>query len=215
MNDFLRGQCKKLLEKLENKPIARVLNEGLTDYTGKLTLNVIKEKLEANKYLTPFDFSLDLRLLLEPKNTGNPSNAIQNVILEDINTWLNYKLLNMPRSDAELQYMRMQKCIAKLQYIYKALVYTAPKTPKQIIDAAQHRQVPPSREGQHSNQKRIETLQKQIDRIKRPEDLQAVLRILQKYVPQLALSNEVVIEGRFISKQCVAELKAYLNSVGL
>ena len=66
-----------------------------------------------------------------------------------------------------------------------------------------------------SNLKRIESIQQKIDRIKRPEDLQGVLRILQKYVPQLTLSSEVVIEGRLITKQCVAELRNYLNSIPL
>ncbi|EAY19160.1 hypothetical protein TVAG_190560 [Trichomonas vaginalis G3] len=192
-----------------------MLLDDWTDYSGKLSLEVIKKKLNDNVYLTPFDFSLDLRLILEPKNENDKANPVQAAILDDLTNWVNYKLLNMPRSKEEEDYMHIQKCIAKLQKIIKAMMYNPPKSAHQIIDTAQHKQIPPNREGLHSSQKRIDAIQQRIEKIKKPEDLQGVLRILQKYVPQLTLSNEVVIEGRLITKQCVAELRSYLNSISL
>ena len=215
MNPFLKSRCDKIISSLKKKPIARFLNDNWTDFSGKLSLDIIKDKLDKNLYLSPFDFSLDMRLLLEPRNDGDSPNQLQNLILDDITNWLNYKLLNMPRSENEYLYMRIQKCVNKLIYACQALMFTAPLTAKQNIDIAQQRQQPSNREGQYAALKRIESIQQKIDRIKRPEDLQGVLRILQKYVPQLTLSSEVVIEGRLITKQCVAELRNYLNSISL
>ena len=213
MDPFLKERCGKILTSIEKKPIARMITDKWTDFSGKLTLSIIKEKLQNDQYLTPFDFSLDLRLLLEPRNDGDSSNQIQNLILDDITIWLNNKLLNMPRSEDEMLYMKIQKCVQKLQYACRALAFSAPKTAKQTVDSSLQRQPPSNREGQYAALKRIESMQQKIDRIKRPEDLQEVLRILQKYVPQLTLSNEVIIEGRFITKQCVAELRNFLNSI--
>lgn len=215
MDPFLEEQCLKLVEKIEKKPIGKMLLNDWKDYSGQLTLEIIKQKLKDHKYLTPFDFSLDMRLLLEPKVEEEAPNPIQVAILDDLTNWLNYKLLNMPRSKEEMDYMHMQKCVRKLQYILRALMYNPPKSAHQIVGSAQHKQIPPNREGLHSSQKRIDAIQQRIEKIKKPEDLQGVLRILQKYVPQLTLSNEVVIEGRLITKQCVAELRSYLNSISV
>ena len=111
--------------------------------------------------------------------------------------------------------MFIQKQIRKIKYLLRALMYFGEKTPKQIIDGAQHKTTPPVREGPQSSQKRIELLQQKIDHIKNPEDLQGILRILQKYVPNLLLSQEMVIEGRLISKACANELKEFFTEINI
>jgi len=213
MNPFLQQQCEFILDKLQNKPIGRILDSKWTDTSGKLTASIIRNKLSRQKYITPFDFSLDVKLLLEPRNDGSASNMLQNMILEDINNWFDNKIVNIPRSEEEFEYMKIQKQLKKLKLIIRALLFSAEKTPKQIIDTAQHRPIPPTREGPQPNQKRIEVLQQRIDHLKRPEDIQNVLRILQKHIPHLGLSQEVIIEGRLITKACANELRTFLNSI--
>ena len=116
MNPFLKSRCEKIILSLEKKPIARLLTDNWKDFSGKLSLEIIKDKLSKDLYLSPFDFSLDMRLLLEPRNDGDSPNQLQNLILDDITNWLNYKLLNMPRSEDEYLYMRIKKCVNKLIY---------------------------------------------------------------------------------------------------
>lgn len=64
-----------------------------------------------------------------------------------------------------------------------------------------------------AGQKRLEVLQQRIEHLKTPQELQAILKILQKHIPQFTLAPEVVIEGRYITKACAIDLKEYLNSV--
>ena len=64
-----------------------------------------------------------------------------------------------------------------------------------------------------AGQKRLENLQQRIEHLRKPKELQAILKILQKHIPQFTLAPEVVIEGRYITKACANDLKEYLNSV--
>lgn len=64
-----------------------------------------------------------------------------------------------------------------------------------------------------AGQKRLEILQQRIEHLRTPKELQAILKILQKHIPQFTLAPEVVIEGRYITKACANDLKEYLNSV--
>lgn len=64
-----------------------------------------------------------------------------------------------------------------------------------------------------ASQKNLETLQQRIEHLRTPKELQAILKILQKHIPQFTLAPEVVIEGRYITKACYVDLKEYLDSV--
>ena len=89
-------------------------------------------------------------------------------------------------------------------------IYSSPST--SILGATGNSQIPSSK-SPLAGQKRIEVLQQRIEHLKTPRELQEILKILQKHIPQFTLAPEVVIEGRFITKACANDLRDYLNSI--
>jgi hypothetical protein len=216
MDPFVFEQANKFLEKLAERPICRFLTSDWADLSGVLTLDRLAEKLQSRCYASLFDFYLDVRLFLEPRDPQDPAAPTINVLLEDITQWVTQKIPNLPRSQAEADYFRVRKLIRKLNLIFSAMLLRHDSgfpdgNPDPIAPAAQplvSPKMPPQ-----AGQKRIEVLQQRIEHLRTPEELQVVLRILQKHIPQFTLSPEVVIEGRFITKACANELRDYLNSV--
>lgn len=215
MNEFQKGRCLALLEKLSKKPIARSVTLDWTDPTGKLTLREVSENLSSNRYASLFDFYLDLRLLFEPRSPEDPDNKVVNIIISDIGAWLFQKVQNMPRSKEEANYYRVQKILQKINVIFGAMITEYDTSMDQGIDSKDATSQPlvSSKTPLQAGQKRIEMLQQRIEHLKTPEELQTVLGILQKHIPTFQLSSEVVIEGRMITKACANELRDYLNKV--
>lgn len=89
-------------------------------------------------------------------------------------------------------------------------IYSSPST--SILASTGNSQIPSSK-SPLVGQKRIEVLQQRIEHLKTPQELQEILKILQKHIPQFTLAPEVVIEGRFITKACANDLRDYLNSI--
>jgi hypothetical protein len=215
MNSFQFHQSTLFLDKLTAKPIARFLSTNWTDLSGSLTLPRVRTKLHSNQYSSLFDLYLDLLLLLEPRDPKNPSSATINVILEDLTVWVSAKIANLPRSQEEMDFLRVMKLLEKISIILSAMALkpeTVGEGPPETVTAASQPFVSPKTPPQ-AGQRRIELLQQRIEHLRTPEELQAVLRILQKHIPQFSLAPEVVIEGRYITKACANELRDYLNSV--
>lgn len=217
MNDYQFQECLCILEKIHKKPICRLIcDPNWKDKSGKINLNDIESKLNDHKYLTVFDFSLDLNLLIEPREVIDETQTTENLILQDISEWLLNKLYNYPRTPEEQEYMKVQKCISKINSILTAIqslyeemhLLTDPSTVFQSNEAS----------GLNSGNsgagvKRLEALQDHIEHIKRPDQLEHILSIIQKHIPHISLAPEIVIEGRYITKACAIELRDYLNSI--
>ena len=215
MNEFQQSLSLALLKKLSEKPIARHITPEWTDPSGKLSLKDVTDNLIANKYASLFDFYLDMRLLFEPRNPEDPDNKVRNILLADISAWLFPKIQNMPRSKEEANYFRVQKCLQKINVNFGAMITEYDTSMEQNIDAKDATSQPlvSSKTPLQAGQKRIEMLQQRIEHLKTPEELQTVLGILQKHIPNFQLAPEVVVEGRFITKACANELRDYLNSI--
>jgi hypothetical protein len=216
MDEFQLAQAKRFLDRFSSRPLSRMLLTDWTDLSGSLTFSQIHEKLHSDAYASLFDFYLDLRLLLEPRDPQQPSSALINVILEDLTHWATRKVMNLPRSKEERDFLRVKKLLEKISVVLSAMVMRPDSAfgdglPEAVTPASQpfvSPKTPPQ-----AGQKRIEVLQQRIEHLRTPEELQTVLRILQKHIPQFSLAPEVVIEGRYITKACANELRDYLNSV--
>ena len=198
------------MQKLYKKPIANIIKNNWTDLSGLLTLDKINEKLNSGVYASLFDLFLDLRLLLEQRDPQNPANTNTNIILEDITNWITHKFHNMPRSQEEYDYIKIHKLIKKINFVFNAMILKL-ESSETTIDLSGQSVLSPKMP--QAGQKRLEVLQQRIEHLRTPEELQAVLRILQKHIPQFTLAPEVVIEGRYITKACANDLRDYLNSV--
>ncbi|OHT15358.1 hypothetical protein TRFO_14102 [Tritrichomonas foetus] len=212
MNPFVLDQCKQIMQKLDQKPIANLLKTNWTDLSGALTLEKINEKLASNIYASPFDLFLDIRLLLEERDPQNPSNATTNIILKDISQWIINKFHNMPRIPEELEYFQTKKLVEKINMVFNAMIIKSDNSDA-TYDLTAQTQLFASPKMPQAGQKRLELLQQRIEHLRTPNELQAVLSILQRHIPQFSLAPEVVIEGRYITKACANELREYLNSV--
>ncbi|KAH0788316.1 hypothetical protein GPJ56_007790 [Histomonas meleagridis] len=182
------------------------------DNDQEISPSIIQQKLQSNNYASLFDFYLDVRLLLEPKPDQT---NVKKLILEELSQWFTNKIYNIPRSPEEENYMKVKKLISKINYIFKAMIIKFETLPDPNLDplSSNDLSLASSKIPPQTGQKRIETLQQRIEHLRTPEELQSVLRILQKHIPQLTLGPEVIIEGRYITKACANELRDYLNSV--
>jgi hypothetical protein len=214
MDDFELAQCERLLRKIHAKPLARMLNDGWTDLSGSLTLDRIADKLNSRVYVTPFDFYLDLRLLLELRDPQFVTNRVVNIMLEDLTNWVTIQVGNLPRTSDEAKYFKLRKLIDRIRTIISAMAVRTENALTEPDGSTPESQplVSPKTPLQ-AGQRRIEVLQQRLEHLRTPEELQSVLRILQKHIPQFTLAPEVVIEGRYITKACAKELRDYLNSV--
>jgi hypothetical protein len=213
MNEFQLEASKHLLDKLAAKPIARMILSNWTDLSGCLTFDDIRNKLHSSQYASLFDFYLDLRLLIELRDPVDPRFQVANRLLEDILEWVTRKVLNLPRSKEERDFLRVKKLLARTSLIVSTMVMRPDSASGEIVPESETQAFISPKTPPQAGQRRIEALQQRIERLRTPEELQTVLHILQKHIPQFSLTPEVVIEARHITRACANELKAYLNSV--
>ena len=216
MDEFLLSQAQRLYQKFLDRPMTKFIQNGWTDVSGNLTTSIISEKLISNKYSSLFDFYLDVRLILEPHDFTTDSIAFTNVVLSELTQWFINKIYNLPRTKAEHDFIKVKKLTKKINYIFKAMIIKLDNNvPDSSLQSNNEDKLPfvSSKVSPQVGQKKIEHLQQGVDHLKTPEELQAVLKILQKHIPHITLAPNVVIEGRFITKSCANELRDYLNSV--
>ena len=212
MDNYHLEQCQHILNKIEKKPLCRMIREeSWTDVTGQLNLKMIQQKLNEQQYLSVFDFSLDLRLLLEQRDIGNEDFFVQNLILQDITQWLLDKLSNYPSCPEEKQYMDVRTCVKKITLIFTAF----PTDESHVIPDSSQQSSSNNLNIKGAGLKRLEALQSRIEKVKRPEELERILTILQKHIPHIILTPEIVIEGRYLTKACATELRDYLNTINV
>lgn len=214
MDPFQQQKCTELIEKLEKKPMFSIVNnENWKCFIENLTFEKIKEKFESKKYISSFDLYLDLKLLLETDN--DKLNPNLNYVLEDLSQWIDKKIHNMPTSEVEEDYMKVNKYIQKILYLCKALNVSSTKSSRQIsnLDLLLNKKSGVLNRDTSGNSQKIKKIQGAIDNVQKPEELQSILKILQKHIPNLVLTKELVIDGRMISKQCCAELIELLKRI--
>lgn len=214
MDPFQQQKCTELIEKLEKKPMFSIVNnENWKCFIENLTFEKIKEKFESKKYISSFDLYLDLKLLLETDN--DKLNPNLNYVLEDLSQWIDKKIHNMPTSEVEEDYMKVNKYIQKILYLCKALNVSSTKSSRQIsnLDLLLNKKSGVLNRDTSGNSQKIKKIQGAIDNVQKPEELQSILKILQKHIPNLVLTKELVIDSRMISKQCCAELIELLKRI--
>lgn len=214
MDPFQQQKCTELIEKLEKKPMFSIINnENWRCFIENLTFEKIKEKFESKKYISSFDLYLDLKLLLETDN--DKLNPNLNYVLEDLSQWIDKKIHNMPTSEVEEDYMNVNKYIQKILYLCKALNVSSTKSSRQIsnLDLLLNKKSGVLNRDTSGNSQKIKKIQGAIDNVQKPEELQSILKILQKHIPNLVLTKELVIDSRMISKQCCAELIELLKRI--
>lgn len=214
MDPFQQQKCTELIEKLEKKPMFSIINnENWRCFIENLTFEKIKEKFESKKYISSFDLYLDLKLLLETDN--DKLNPNLNYVLEDLSQWIDKKIHNMPTSEVEEDYMKVNKYIQKILYLCKALNVSSTKSSRQIsnLDLLLNKKSGVLNRDTSGNSQKIKKIQGAIDNVQKPEELQSILKILQKHIPNLVLTKELVIDSRMISKQCCAELIELLKRI--
>jgi len=168
MNSFQRERCVRLLERLSARPIARTITLEWSDPSGELTLAQVSDDLANSRYASLFDFYLDARLLLEPRD--GPGNAILNAVFADLGLWLLPRIENLARSRAEHVYLRVRRLIERVTVIFTAMV-------AEVGDADR------SGDARDSGASigRANGLQERIARLKTPADLMSVLAILKTH----------------------------------
>lgn len=216
MDPFLLSQAQSLYRRLLSRPLSRVIQGSWTDVSGRLTASAVSEKLSSGAYSSLFDFYLDVRLLLEPHDFTPASISGTNVVLTELTQWFVRKVYNLPRTRSEYEYMRVRKLASRTNRVFKAMILKLDNNvPDSSLQTSSDEKLlfVSSKVSPQIGQKKIEMLQQGIDHLKTPEELQAVLKILQKHIPHITLAPSVVVEGRFITKACANELRDYLNSV--
>ena len=192
MNSFYQFWCEEMMKRIRSHLTRSFITEPNSKIPINYSFQTIEEKLRSGKYLTPFDWSIDLTNLIYLFIDGYEENSSPYLIAEDTLQWLNKKLNSIPKSEDDFNNKRIQKAKRLIKICMSGL-----------SEKSKFREMHDDRPISSDD---VERLQNMIQNINNPVLFDKVVHILNSYIGELNFDAEVVIDRRQISKRCFDEI---------
>jgi hypothetical protein len=207
MDEFTSGQVSGLYARLLSKPLSDVIRR--LGARGRIhpDFDLISAKLEANAYLTPFDFSLDVRCLFTSaqKVASDQRNAV--LAVSDLSNWFEKHLHRLARSDEEALHYKLNRQRLKVQTIRRAMSLAAAKMAPTIEQLVAPETKPPK----HAPAPLINEVQQLLSEATTPEVQLRLLSVLKRHFPNFDPAATVTLQAGDISLRCAEEMKEVLR----
>ena len=204
--------CKKIHKKInQSRPYKHIFSTTIPDVR---TINEIEEQLDQNKYLTIFDWSLDINTLTEEliEHFSNQRNLM--LIACDFSSWFEKRLRKKAIFKEEIQQKQWNKCLKLVSTVADTYDNFARMLSGDKSGNADNRK----KSAHNSNKKKFTTeelqaMQAAINEIKDDSILFGVMRILKKWMPEAEIAEDTTIDVSKLPKQCIEELMVLLGQM--
>ena len=200
--------CKRIHQKIkETKAYSHIFKPDVAIASVR-TLSEIEDLLDQNKYLTIFDWSLDINMLAEELIEYYSGQRHLMLIACDFSSWFEKRLKKKAVFKEEINNKKLQKC---LKYVI-TMSETSDNYARMLAGEGR------KKGGSHQSKKKltsedIQTMQNAINQIKDDSILLGVMRILKKWMPELEIAEDTTIDLIKLPKQCIDELKVLLGQM--
>jgi hypothetical protein len=158
-------------------------------------------------YLTPFDFSLDVRCLFmsAQKVAGDRRNAV--LAISDLSNWFEKHLHRLARSSEEALQYQLNRQRVKIQTIRRPMSLAAAK----IAPAVDQLVAPETRPPKHAPVPLINEVQQLLSEATTSEVQLRLLSVLKTHFPNFDPAMTVTLQAGDISLRCAEEMKEVLR----
>lgn len=208
MTEFSLGQAPILFNKFLKHPFINVIRRTEETNTLHPSLATIQEKIEANAYISLFDFSLDMRMLLiDCQNIHSDQNDPDCLATADMTIWFEKHINKVPRSQEEQFSMKIAKYIKKITQIRKAMSLSARSL---RFNTEKLPQIETKKMNKIAPQPVVNEIQKLLKNDLDTETQVEIAAVLRKHIPSFEIKESVVIDGSEITLNCADELREVL-----
>lgn len=193
MDPFYRDWCKMIMDRMEKHPIRGCLARYEPANSSLRNFKFIYDALNENKYITPFDWSIDMTNLIYSYIDSNYEGTGKYFIGQEILEWLENKLDHSPKKFQDFVNHRLQK---QIQILTDCIEGIGTIEISKSTDLKKH--ISPAE---------LKTLQDNFESISDPQTLINVMFTLKKYIPELDADNPIQITQSKITQQCFQELQ--------
>ena len=178
------------------------------------TMNEIEDLLNQNKYLTIFDWSLDINTLAEELIEFYSGQRNLMLIACDFSSWFEKRLRKKAVFKEEIQQKERMKCLKLVSTVADTYDNFSKMLSGDKSGSAENRK----KSGQHSSKKKftqeeLQAMQTSINEIKDDSILLGVMRILKKWMPETEIDEDTTIDVNKLPKQCIEDLMILLGQM--
>lgn len=206
MDDFVHGQVVNLYERLLDKTLMKIVRQIARSSPLVPTLDTIQEKLDANAYITPFDFALDVRSMFISAKRGAEQNRVRILAVEDLSNWFERHLHNLSMTPQEELHRRLEKVQRKFSAVRRAMSLSA-KVPGTLDVAASGE----TKGLKHPPVTLLNEIQMMLAEATTPEIQVRLTSVLKRHIPNFVPAETVTLQASDISLKCAEELKEVLE----
>lgn len=199
--------CLQIHEKIKaKKAYSHVLKPDLKIGYGR-SLNEIDEFLKQNKYLTIFDWSLDVNTLIEDLIEYYNEQKTLLLICYDLGHWFEKRLTKRAVTPEEITHKKVKKTTEKIVLISE----TYDNFSRML--AGEKFNTKKSSHKKRINLEDVATIQKSLEELTDENLLVGVMRILKKWIPDINIQENTSIDVMKMPRQCINELKILLGKM--
>ena len=206
--------CKGIHQKIkETKAYSHIFQPDVA-IANVRTLTEIEELLDQNKYLTIFDWSLDINTLAEELIEYYAGQRHLMLLACDFSSWFEKRLKKKAIFKEEINNKKREKCLKCVVTVSETYDNFARMLSGEKSIGGEGRK----KGGSHSSKKKIspeelQAMQSAINQIKDDSILHGVMRILKKWMPELEIAEDTTIDLVKLPKQCIEELMVLLGQI--
>ena len=204
--------CKAIHQKIkESKAYSHIFKPDIAIASVR-TMDEIEELLNQNKYLTIFDWSLDINTLAEELIEYYSGQRYLMLLACDFSSWFEKRLMKKAVFKEEINHKKRMKCLRYVSTVAEAYDNFARMLSGEKSSGSEGRK----KSGAHATKKKIspEELQKMQEAINQITDepvLFGIMRILKKWMPDTEIAENTCIDLAKIPKQGLDELMVLLG----
>ena len=206
--------CSAIHEKIKQSVTYRHVFRPDLAIASARSMNEIEDLLHQGKYLTIFDWSLDINMLVEELVEYYSGQRYLMLIACDFSAWFEKRLMKKAVTKEEIAEKTRRKGAEKIRLVAE----TYDNFTKMLAGDKSIFSEGRKKSGQHSNKKKVspeelQAMQKAINEIKDDSVLLGVMRILKKWMPDTEIAEDTVVDVTKLPKQCVSELMVLLGQL--
>lgn len=208
MDEDEKKWCLKVMEKLKNNEIFQIIIDAKKPQIECNSYNEISENLEKCKYISVFDWYLDIQWLISDLQEYYKNDEILSVFISESSLFINKQLQKMDINKNDRNSYLFKKIVKKvfdIVKVYDSFVEHC-ETEKHVMEPKHSRRYLQNK----AEEKTLQEIQNALDNIEDMSKMKSIIGILKKWLPDTELSDQTSIEVSKMPKCCILELKSLL-----
>ena len=197
MNEVEIQFLEHVLDSFYRKPQIRLLEEAEQE-NPPATLKEVMQKFTEFKYLTPFDFVIEIRCIFAHAEDYFSSDIKKRAIIKQFSFWFEKKIQKVPHNSLDAAKLVIRKQLKILRKVSQAMSMNS----SGIITKSTT---------SFPGVSDLSTLQNLIVKITDVNTMREIISIFRRHGIELEPSENITIPATSLTKECVEELIEYLQ----